>query len=79
MTRMYFKRNLALLDYIIDLDINGNSIIFKDEDSDEYYWIYESGESFHGEIDNKRNMFIFNDSRLPHLEIPLIFMTYDFL
>jgi len=44
---------------------------------DEEYWLKQSGESFHGEVSDNGNSFMFKDARLPNFEIPLQFVEIE--
>lgn len=46
-------------------------------DKNQTYWVHESQESFHGEISDTKDSFIFKDARLPEFELPLPYVELD--
>lgn len=69
--RAYIKRTEECLKILSKVKIDDKSKYTHKQ------WLMESEESFHGEISDTGDSFIFEDVRLPEFELPLQFVEIE--
>jgi len=69
--RAYIKRTVACMELLDKV------VLDHDNYFDMEYWLFESNESFHGEVSKNGKFYKFMDQRLPEFKLPIKFVRVE--